>query len=168
MLGSVRAKPTSGNAQADLKAHHLTWKNGAESLHERSVTQQGVLEMMSREFLKRIGVVGVILGLAASPLAFADDSAKKEGKEGNYSKADKTTMEDSNATGGAGEEAQQGDSDWKEQQGQEGSAPEGENDNGAAVTSDPNVAGGAGIEGKQGTQSGDEPEPEEEAGTQTQ
>lgn len=121
--------------------------------------------MMSREFLKRIGVFGVILGLTASPLAFTEE---KEDKDGNYSQSDKTTMEDDNATGGAAGEAQKGDTDWEEQKDQEDNALGADNGDGAEVASDPNDAGGAGIKGQEGTQSGEEPDPEEEADTQTQ
>lgn len=116
--------------------------------------------MMSREFLKRIGVLGVMVSLAAAPLAFADDRDKEE-KDNGYGQADEATMEGGNA----GEE---GETEWEEDEDPADAAPGAEVDNGDGVASDPSEAGGVGVEGQEGTQAGDEPDLEEEDDTQTQ
>lgn len=94
--------------------------------------------MMSREFLTRIGVMVVALGLTAAPLAFAD-SHEKEEMNGEHGHSEQATTQNDTAT-----------------------------DNSEAASSDPTEAGGAGVEAQDGTQAGEEPSPEEEADTQTQ
>lgn len=94
--------------------------------------------MMSREFLTRIGVITVALGLTAAPLAFADNQAKED-TNGEHGQSEQATTQNNTAT-----------------------------DNGEAVSSEPSEAGGAGMEAQDGTQAGEEPLPEEESDTQTQ
>lgn len=123
--------------------------------------------MMSREFLKRMGVFGVVLGLTVAPLSFADDR-DKEDKNGDYGQSGESTMQDGAATGAAGGETQQGDADWEEGQDDATSGTaNGDNGNGDGTASNPTDAGGVGIEGHEGTQAGDEPDPENETDTDT-
>lgn len=105
--------------------------------------------MMSREFLTRIGIMAIALGLTAAPLAFAD-SQEKEEMNGEHGQSEHTTTQDT-AT----------DSDETATTGSDTS-------NDAATDSEQTEAGGAGIEAQDGTQAGEEPNPEEEAETQTQ
>ena len=94
--------------------------------------------MMSREFLTRIGVMVVALGLTAAPLAFAD-SQEKEDMHGEHGQSEQATTQNDTAT-----------------------------DTSEAGSSDQTEAGAAGMEAQDGTQAGEEPNPEEEADTQTQ
>ena len=104
--------------------------------------------MMSREFLTRIGVMAIALGLTAAPLAFAD-SHEKEEMNGEHGQSEQTTTHgtatDSDETATPGSDTTTDSSD-------------------TATDS----AGGAGIEAQEGTQAGEEPDPEEETDTQTQ
>src|SRR5690554_6750673 len=104
--------------------------------------------MMSREFLTRIGVMAIALGLTAAPLAFAD-SHEKEEMNGEHGQSEQTTTHgtatDSDETATPGSDTTSDSSD-------------------TATDS----AGGAGIEAQEGTQAGEEPDPEEETDTQTQ
>ncbi len=98
---------------------------------------------MSREFLKRIGIVGVVLGLTASPLAFAEDTEKEEASD--------TT----------GQEAE-----WEEEEHQ-GEGSKGTDDS-TRVSPDPDEAGAPAVEASEGTQAGDEPDPAEGNDADTQ
>ncbi len=104
--------------------------------------------MMSREFLTRIGVMAIALGLTAAPLAFAD-SHEKEEMNGEHGQSEQSTTHgtttDSDETATTGSDTTTDSSD-------------------TATDS----AGGAGIEAQEGTQAGEEPDPEEETDTQTQ
>lgn len=104
--------------------------------------------MMSREFLTRIGVMAIALGLTAAPLAFAD-SHEKEEMNGEHGQSEQSTTHgtatDSDETATPGSDTTTDSSD-------------------TATDS----AGGAGIEAQEGTQAGEEPDPEEETDTQTQ
>lgn len=108
--------------------------------------------MMSREFLTRIGVMAIALGLTAAPLAFAD-SHEKEEMNGEHGQSEQSTTHgtatDSDETATPGSDTTTDSSD-------------------TATDSDLTEAGGAGIEAQEGTQAGEEPDPEEETDTQTQ
>ena len=122
--------------------------------------------MTSREFLTKIGVLAVALGLTAAPLAFADNQAKKEDANGQSEQA--TTQHDtandtSEATGSSdamGSSDATGSSDAAGSSDATGTSETESNDR--------TEAGGVGIEGQEGTQAGEEPLPEEESDTQTQ
>lgn len=97
--------------------------------------------MTSREFLTRIGVLAVALGLTAAPLAFADNQAKEDANDQSEQATTQndTATDSSEATGTSETES-----------------------------NDQTEAGGAGMEGQEGTQAGEEPLPEEESDAQTQ
>ena len=122
--------------------------------------------MTSREFLTKIGVLAVALGLTAAPLAFADNQAKKEDANGQSEQA--TTQHDtandtSEATGSSdamGSSDATGSSDAAGSSDATGTSETESNDR--------TEAGGVGIEGQEGTQAGEEPLPEEESDAQTQ
>ena len=111
--------------------------------------------MMSREFLTRIGVMAIALGLTAAPLAFAD-SHEKEEMNGEHGQSEQTTTHgtttDSDETATTGSDTTTDSSDTT-------------TDSSDTAT---DSAGGAGIEAQEGTQAGEEPDPEEETDTQTQ
>ena len=122
--------------------------------------------MTSREFLTKIGVLAVALGLTAAPLAFADNQAKKEDANGQSEQA--TTQHDTaNDTNEAtGSSDAMGSSDATGSSDAAGSSDA----TGTSETesNDRTEAGGVGIEGQEGTQAGEEPLPEEESDAQTQ
>jgi len=106
--------------------------------------------MMSREFLTRIGVMVVALGLTAAPLAFAD-SQEKEDTHGEHGQSEQATTPNDTAT------------DASETTGTSDATGTSETE-----SNDQTEAGGVGIEGQEGTQAGEEPLPEEESDAQTQ
>ena len=128
--------------------------------------------MTSREFLTKVGVLAVALGLTAAPLAFADNQAKKEDANGQSEQA--TTQHDtandtSEATGSSdamGSSDATGSSDAAGSSDATGTS----DTTGTSETesNDRTEAGGVGIEGQEGTQAGEEPLPEEESDAQTQ
>ena len=122
--------------------------------------------MTSREFLTKVGVLAVALGLTAAPLAFADNQAKKDDVNGQSEQA--TTQHDT-ATGtseATGSSDAMGSSDATGSSDAAGSSDA----TGTSETesNDRTEAGGVGIEGQEGTQAGEEPLPEEESDAQTQ
>ncbi|WP_104204541.1 hypothetical protein [Billgrantia saliphila] len=123
--------------------------------------------MLSRDALKRIGVLGVTMGLVASPFAWSagnDKEADATGEQGGTS----TMTEGASGTAGssgsagagsAGTNADQG-TEWEEEKEKEGEMESGSTDGGSGeVSNDPIEAGAPGVEGGQGTQGGEEPEP---------
>ena len=119
--------------------------------------------MMSREFLTRIGVMAIALGLTAAPLAFAD-SQEKEEMNGEHGQSEHTTTQD---TATDSDETATTGSDTSNDAATDSSGMTTDSSD-TATDSDQTEAGGAGIEAQDGTQAGEEPNPEEEADTQTQ
>ncbi|MGR2738128.1 hypothetical protein ACUY1T_06710 [Billgrantia sp. Q4P2] len=113
--------------------------------------------MLSRDVLKRIGVLGVTMGLAASPFAWSAGSDKYTDASGE--KSGTSTMTEgasgtAGSSGSAGADAKQG-TKWEEENGN-GMELEGNGDGSDDVSSDP---GAPGVEGGEGTQGGEEPDP---------
>ena len=119
--------------------------------------------MMSREFLTRIGVIAIALGLTAAPLAFAD-SHEKEEMNGEHGQSEQTT------THGTATDSDETGSDTITGSNDAATDSSGmtTDSSDTATDSDQTEAGGAGIEAQEGTQAGEEPDPEEETDTQTQ
>ncbi len=121
--------------------------------------------MLSRDALKRIGVLGVTMGLVASPLAWStgnDKEADATGEQGGTSTmtegaSGSAGSSGSAGAGSAGTNTDQG-TEWEEEN---GDGMESENTGGGSgeVSNDPTEAGAPGVEGGQGTQGGEEPEP---------
>lgn len=122
--------------------------------------------MMSREFLTRIGIMAIALGLTAAPLAFAD-SQEKEEMNGEHGQSEHTTTQDtatdSDETATTGSDTTTDSNDAATD-----SSGMTTDSSDTATDSEQTEAGGAGIEAQDGTQAGEEPNPEEEAETQTQ
>ncbi|MFC3286345.1 hypothetical protein [Litchfieldella rifensis] len=125
--------------------------------------------MMSREFLKRIGVVGVVLGLTASPLAFAEDTEKEEAIDTTTGQETKWEEEEHQGEGGKGTD----DSTRVDPAPDEAGAPAVESSEGTQAgderdPAEPGEAGAPAVEGSEGTQAGDERDPAEGNDADTQ
>lgn len=113
--------------------------------------------MLSRDILKRIGVLGVTMGLAASPFAWSAGSDKEA--DAYDEKSDTSTMTDDasdtmGSSGSAGADAEPG-TEWEEE-GNGEMEPGATDGRSGEVSSDP---GAPGVEGGEGTQGGEAPDP---------
>ncbi|QJQ96317.1 MULTISPECIES: hypothetical protein [Halomonadaceae] len=98
--------------------------------------------MMSQAFLKRIGILGISVGLAVSPFAFSQEENTEEEYEpaAGQMESDDADMELDTEAAENGDDAEDYPGAGEEE-----------------ISADTDEAGAAGIEGAEGTQSGDEP-----------
>lgn len=108
--------------------------------------------MKSQEFFKRVGVLGVVLGLAVSPLAFAEGDDEADERETTEQESDTATESKGGTTGDMENENK---TEWEQEEEAEGT---GNGANGDETSSAPDDSGEVGVEDRDGAQGGDEPD----------